>query len=538
RLWVRTPASRLKFLHAHAVDSLMRRLAGPVVTLLVILLGTVPMTADAATVSTRVVGGLDTTASAVPYQALVLPAGYLCGGSVLDATHVLTAAHCVYDPDSMTVTPAAAIRVYAGVTDRRSLGGGESPPVTGVVIDPDYDPEHFTNDAAVLTLGAGFTLSRPDIEAIPLTLPGYRPTSTENLVLSGWGTTLQRDPYDERTDTASFVLQQTPLHASTECGSAYADFDDAVQLCAGDAGHDACQGDSGGPLVATVGGVLQLAGIVSAGAGCAWPGFPGLYTRVANPRVHDFIAARGVGYAVAPPVNTAAPTISGTPAANHLLTCHPGTWTGSPQFSYTFVDGAGKERGWGPMLALTAGDIGTTIRCVVTAYGLTDAVDAASAPVTISDPTPRAGGGTVAPAPPSPGPVPIAPPATTDTAAPTAKLTKLRCARTMCILDVKVEDPAPSSGVAGVEAHLSTAYRTTCRKGRKRKRTPCTKTLKRTLTAIVPTSPTTFRIKTPPLRKGTQTFSLVARDMSGHRQAVATIVKERTPTPEAKRRGR
>ena len=51
-----------------------------------------------------VVGGTSAGASDVPWQALVLiwpdpssNSAYLCGGSILDATHILTAAHCVFD---------------------------------------------------------------------------------------------------------------------------------------------------------------------------------------------------------------------------------------------------------------------------------------------------------------------------------------------------------------------------------------------------------------------------------------------------------
>jgi secreted trypsin-like serine protease len=46
---------------------------------------------------------------------------------------------------------------------------------------------------------------------------------------------------------------------------------------------DACQGDSGGGSFRTAAhDTLELVGIVSFGKGCATPGYPGVYTRLAD----------------------------------------------------------------------------------------------------------------------------------------------------------------------------------------------------------------------------------------------------------------
>lgn len=72
------------------------------------------------------------------------------------------------------------------------------------------------------------------------------------------------------------------------CSDAYEQFGGVTDrmICAGDPGKDSCQGDSGGPLVS---GGKQV-GIVSWGLGCARSGYPGVYTRVANIDVRNFIA--------------------------------------------------------------------------------------------------------------------------------------------------------------------------------------------------------------------------------------------------------
>jgi len=78
------------------------------------------------------------------------------------------------------------------------------------------------------------------------------------------------------------------------CGAAYSSFEALTMVCAGyDAGGtDTCQGDSGGPLFGkTATGALKVVGATSFGNGCARPHQPGVYARVADRELHDWIGS-------------------------------------------------------------------------------------------------------------------------------------------------------------------------------------------------------------------------------------------------------
>jgi secreted trypsin-like serine protease len=69
-------------------------------------------------------------------------------------------------------------------------------------------------------------------------------------------------------------------------------FESNTQVAAGfaEGGVDTCQGDSGGPLlVPAAGGEFRLVGDTSYGRGCAEPGYPGVYGRLADTALREWI---------------------------------------------------------------------------------------------------------------------------------------------------------------------------------------------------------------------------------------------------------
>ncbi|SFD76746.1 Trypsin [Actinopolyspora alba] len=221
----------------------------------------------------RIVGGTVTAPEAAPWAvALTDSSGaHFCGGALVSAREVVTAAHCTLDPTTGAARSATDIRV---VLDRRDLRTrkGEVIAVERVWRHSRY--EHFTrgDDVAVLTLRSG--ASAPPLKLVDAgERKRYRPGTTGTVY--GWGRTAESEP-------TSQVLRsvRVPVMSNFRCSRAYPGFDRESMFCAGypEGGKDACGGDSGGPFV--VDG--RLVGLVSYGSGCARPDFPGVYTRLSS----------------------------------------------------------------------------------------------------------------------------------------------------------------------------------------------------------------------------------------------------------------
>jgi secreted trypsin-like serine protease len=239
-----------------------------------------PATATAAPIRGSVVGGTAAAAEDWPFIAALVvrgePAdrGQFCGGSVADATHVITAAHCVEGES------AGGVDVVAGRL-RLVADGGQRVRVASLAVHPAYRGDGSSHDIAVLRLAAPLTGATPIAPATP----GEAGLAAAGAAVrvAGWGLVSQSPP-EQPT-----VLQQAPLTVvgPSRCRRAYgSNFDTAAMICAGtpDAGvPDSCSGDSGGPLVADGARGPRLVGVVSYGGEvCGDPSAPGAYTRVSS----------------------------------------------------------------------------------------------------------------------------------------------------------------------------------------------------------------------------------------------------------------
>lgn len=244
----------------------------------------------------RITGGTPAGELAAPWQVALYDTdggsrasdSDFCGGSIINAQWVLTAARCLDgypDPD--------VLGVFAGsnnLTDSLSIHGYES---TRRIAHPGFRGN--INDIALVKVNRAFNLSLETLDSIvlPLDVNGSTfPGLGEDLVATGWGLSNPSNPASAQTILRSVELQSLTAPGSTSCGTRpVADWNTRYELCVGvsGGGADFCTGDIGGPITAAGidgDGDLEtesiLVGIASWGGGCGTAARPSLALRVST----------------------------------------------------------------------------------------------------------------------------------------------------------------------------------------------------------------------------------------------------------------
>ena len=132
----------------------------------------------------RIIGGTTVDAGTVPWTVALLHASTVngfdaqfCGGTLINAEWVLTAAHCV------TATAPSAVNVAWGISDLNAIGAGDRHALSQIIVHPQYNAGESTSDVALLRLATPV----PGATTLALNTAPTFPALAAALDTYGWG---------------------------------------------------------------------------------------------------------------------------------------------------------------------------------------------------------------------------------------------------------------------------------------------------------------------------------------------------------------